>query len=456
MKPILTPEEVAAVDAAAPEPTAVLIARAGAAVARSALQLLGGGYGRRAAVVVGKGNNGNDGRVAAARLARRGVRCRLVTPHELPGAARLLREAHLVVDAAYGTGFVDRGTWRPPPLGPVPVLAVDIPSGVDGRTGRAVSGTWAAVRTVTFAALKPGLLLEPGRSLAGDVDLVDIGLDVRRARAHLVEAADVAGWLPTPPPDTHKWRAACWVVAGSPGMTGAAVLAARGAQRAGAGYVRLSVPGPAGAPAAAPAEVVGVALPPEAEADAVLAGADRFHSLVVGPGLGRSEAARALVVALAARAPLPLVLDGDGLGPLRADALRHAPGPRVLTPHDGEFAQLTGGPPGLDRIDAARALAGASRAVVLLKGPTTVVADPAGAALLVTEGPVGLATAGSGDVLSGIIGAFLARGVPAFEAAAAGAFLHGRAARLGPAQGLVAGDLPDHLPAAMASLGRHR
>jgi NAD(P)H-hydrate epimerase len=235
-------------------------------------------------------------------------------------------------------------------------------------------------------------------------------------------------------------------------MTGAAVLSARGAQRSGAGYVRLSQPGAEQGPSAAPVEVVGVGLPAESWASAVLEGADRFHALVLGPGLGRADETRAQVAELVARCPLPVVLDGDGLHAVGPARLRGADGPRVLTPHDGEFEQLTGRRPGPDRIAAARGLAEDSGAIALLKGPTTVVADPSGRCLVVSEGPVSLATAGSGDVLSGVIGALLARGVGPFEAAAAGAFLHGRAARLGPARGLVASDLPDLLPAAVASL----
>ena len=230
MIPIFTPEEMAAVDAAAPEPVSVLIERAGAAVARSALELLGGGYGRRVVVLAGKGNNGADGRVAARHLERRGVRVLLVDALDAPS---VLPSCDLVIDAAYGTGF--HGEHHPPDPGGAPVLAVDIPSGVAGLTGEVGGRALAAVRTVTFAALKPGLVLEPGRSLAGDIELVDIGLDVRSARMGLVERDDVAAWLPHRPVESHKWKTAVLVVAGSPGMTGAAHLAARAAQRAGAG-----------------------------------------------------------------------------------------------------------------------------------------------------------------------------------------------------------------------------
>jgi NAD(P)H-hydrate epimerase len=443
MIPVLTPEEMAAVDATAPEPVEVLIERAGAAVAREALDLLGGAYGRRVVVVAGKGNNGNDGRVAAVRLRRRGVRVTVVDAAAPPA---VVPPCDLVVDAAYGTGF--RGTWTPPDPGAAPVLAVDIPSGVDGRTGQAEGEVLAAERTVTFAALKPGLLLRRGPALAGEVVVADIGLDVGTVSAALVEDDDVAAWLPSRPREAHKWQAAVWVVAGSPGMTGAATLAARGAQRIGAGYVRLSTPG--GDPGAgAPVEAVGAALPAEEWAAEVLDGAERFAALVVGPGLGREEGTAAEVRRLVAESPVPVVVDGDGLS-----ALGERPAPpatTVLTPHDGEYARLTGSPPGPDRLLAATELARAAGGIVLLKGSTTVVAG-GDRTLLTTTGDARLATAGTGDVLSGAIGGLLAQGLDPARAAAAGAHLHGRAAALGPARGLVAGDLPDLLPATLAAV----
>lgn len=449
MIPILTPEETRAVDAAAAEPVDVLIARAGAAVARTARRLLGGTYGRRVVVVAGKGNNGNDGRVAGERLRHAGVRVHLVEaaagPVELPAA-------DLVIDAAYGTGF--RGTWSPPDPGRTPVLAVDIPSGVDGLTGEAEGPVLAAAATVTFAALKPGLVLEPGRSLAGEVEVADIGLPAPSA-THLLTEGDVRQAWPARPVATHKWRAATWVVAGSPGMLGSAHLASRAAQRAGAGMVRLSSPG-VGADPQHPTEVVGRSLGADGWAPLVLGELHRFHSVVVGPGLGRAEAAASAVRELVAGAHRPLVVDGDGLvalsGHLDLVAGRARRGaPTVLTPHDGEYAALCGAPPGPDRIAAARALAARAGAVVLLKGPTTVVAAAGGDALVVTEGDARLATAGTGDVLSGIIGALLAQGVEPLLAAAMGAWVHGAAGRLGPARGLVAGDLVDLLPAVLAA-----
>ena len=429
MLPVVTPAEMGAIDAAAPEPVEELIERAGAAVARSALRLLGGTYGRRVVVVAGKGNNGNDGRAAARRLARRGVRVEVLDAADLPGA---LPPADLVIDAAYGTGF--RGDWKAPTTD-APVLAVDIPSGVDGLTGVAAGSPFPAVATVTFAALKPGLLLADGPELAGEVELADIGLDVSSASVHVVEEADVAAWLPRRPRSGHKWQAAVRLVAGSPGMTGAAHLASAAAFRAGAGYVTLSSPGVEDDPLK-PTEVVGRPLPAEGWVEAALEDAERYGSLVVGPGLGAADEVPALVAGW----PGPVLVDGDGLVPdLHGDQL-------VLTPHEGEFARLAGEKPGADRIAAVRRLAASTGAVVLLKGSTTVVAEPAGEVLVTTTGDARLATAGTGDVLSGVIGALLAAGVPPARAAAAGAFLHGRAGALGFSHGLVASDLLDRLP----------
>ncbi|MEJ7844911.1 MAG: NAD(P)H-hydrate dehydratase [Acidimicrobiales bacterium] len=449
MRPVVTPEEMAAIDAGAPEPVDELVRRAGAAVARAALDLLGGAYGRRVVVVVGKGNNGADGRDAAVRLRRRGVRVVVLDAAAAEGTR--LPASDLVVDAAYGTGF--RGSYVAPDPGGAPVLAVDIPSGVDGLTGEATDTAVRAMATVTFAARKPGLLLLPGRAHAGRVDVVDIGLDTGRARTHLVDATDVAAWFPTRPDDAHKWRSAVWVVGGSPGMTGAPVLAAAAAARAGAGYVRLSAPGVGPPLPGAPVEVVGTDLAAEGWAGAVLDEADRFRALVVGPGLGSAAGAAAEVRRLVARSAVPVVVDGDGLRALAGAAPASAAAAAVvLTPHDGEFEALAGHAPGADRLAATRALAAATGAVVLLKGPTTVVADAAGAVLVVVAGDARLATAGTGDVLTGTIAALLARGLDPLRAAAAGALLHGRAALLGPADGLVAGDIVGHLPGAISDL----
>ncbi len=451
MKPVVTVAEMQAIDAEAKAEVeeAVLVERAGTGLATWALRLLGGCYGRRVVVIAGKGNNGADGRVAASRLRRRGAAVQVIEAGALSSISPPGR-VDLVIDAAYGTGF--RGTYRAPAVPPgVPVLAADIPSGVNGDTGEACGEPLRADLTVTFAALKPGLLQGDGPLLAGHVEVVDIGLDVNRAHLWAVEDSDVARMLPARERAAHKWQSAIAVVAGSPGMTGAAELCARSAYRGGAGMVRLGVPGADLAELGA-TEAVGVVLPAELWAPAALEMAERCKALVVGPGLGREEDSASQVRQLVAEASVPVVVDADGLFALgTGEDVAAVVGKRrtrgahdvVLTPHDGEFARLTGSAPGKDRIGDAARLALSSGAVVLLKGPTTVVARPDGRALLAVAGSPRLATAGTGDVLSGVIGAFLARGLAPLEAAALAAHVHARAAELGRAEGLVAGEVAD-------------
>ncbi|HWL45982.1 MAG TPA: NAD(P)H-hydrate dehydratase [Ilumatobacter sp.] len=459
MIPVVTPERMRAVDAASGEPLDVLVGRAGEAVARAAIELLGGTYGRTVTVFAGPGNNGADGRVAAERLATRGIRVHVFAADALPA---VLPASDLVIDAAFGTGFrVDRvGTapWNPPDVGRVPVLAVDIPSGLDGTTGVAAERTLAATATVTFGALKPGHLFGRGPDLCGTLHLAPIGLgpaiaDVGGPAINAVEQSDVAAWVPARGRTDHKWVSAVRVVAGSPPMRGAASLCAAAAHRAGAGLVALSVPGDAhGGGPLAPVEAIDRAIPASGWADTVLADLHRFRALVVGPGLGRDDDTRTAIADLVTRSSLPIVVDGDGLAALPWNPegslafLRERPGPVVLTPHDGEYTLLTGARPGPDRIAAAHRLSTLTGAVVLLKGPTTVVAEPGGATYLVTNGDERLATAGTGDVLSGVIAALLARGTSPAEAAAAGAWLHAAAAQAGPRHGLVASDLLLELP----------
>lgn len=457
MRPILTAAEMAEVDARAQAEVGIeaLIGRAGHAVFCAALARLGGTYGRRVVVVAGRGHNGEDGKVAAALLARRGVRVQILAAGDVPGQ---LPECDLVIDAAYGTGF--RGTYRAPRSG-APVLSVDVPSGVRADTGAAGDGAVRAEETVTFGALKPGLLLEPGRAHAGLVRLDSIGLDASSARMFEVEDADVAQRLPRRPREAHKWQSACYVVAGSPGMTGAAAMCARAAGRAGAGMVRLGSPG--AEPGSVPfLEAVARPLPATGWVGAVLAEVARCKALVCGPGLGPDGAAS--VRELVATAEVPMVLDADGLNALGEIGAGNGPlarrrAPVVLTPHAGEFARLAGSPPGEDRIADVRGLAQRCGAVVLLKGATTVVADPDGRVLIAATGSPRLATAGTGDVLSGVIGAFLARGLPPLEASALAAHVHGRAAALGREEGLLANDLPELvaevLSAATPAMSRH-
>ncbi len=451
MRPVLTRDEMQAADAAAVATVshATLVRRAGSAVAFRALDLLGGAYGRRVVVVAGKGSNGADGQVAAAILARRGARVQVLDAGGPAAAAGVaLPPCDLVVDAAYGTGF--RGTYDAPRApGGTPVLAVDLPSGTDADSGATPGDAVRADATVTFAALKPGLLQGDGARLCGAVEVADIGVGFPVPHALLVEDADIAALLPARPRHVNKWTHAVGVAAGSAGMEGAAVLCTRGAMAGGAGMIRLGSPGD---PVAAwPTEAVRMHLPVDGWAEPFLAATTRCRALVIGPGLGTDATTAGEIRAVLATAPVPVVIDADALTALgevgAARALLDTRGaPSVVTPHDGEYARLAGRPPGDDRLAAARALAEAIGAVVLLKGPLTAVAAPGRAeapdVLLAAAGGPTLATAGSGDVLSGLIGAFCARGVEAFEAAALAAHVHGRAAALGPVEGLVAGDLP--------------
>lgn len=427
MIPVVTPAQMAAIDAAAPEPVEVLIDRAGAAVARAALDLMGGAYGRRAVVLAGPGHNGDDGRAAALRLRRRGVR---VAAFDAVAAARTgepLPAADLYVDAAFGTGL--SRPYSPPPRSDpaAPVLAVDIPSGLDGLTGAVLGGSvWAAARTVTFAALKPGLLFGAGPALCGEVTVADIGLDPAVEPAcGLMTDADVDP-LPAGGGATHKWRSAVLVAAGSPGMGGAASLVCAAALRSGARMVHLCAPEPV--TARAPLEVVASAPP-------LAVPVERFHAAAVGPGLGLGAEASARLAEVL-DLPIPVVVDADGLRLLARPELaarqRRRTAPTVLTPHDGELAALAGSEPGPDRIAAARAATADTGAVVLLKGGPTVVADPDGRVLIAAAGDARLATAGSGDVLTGMIAARLAAFAPVTAAdviqrTAEAAHLHGRA-----------------------------
>ncbi len=449
MKPVLTVAEMAAVDAEASEPVEVLIERAGSAVAWAALDMLGGAYGKRVIVIAGKGNNGADGRAAAQRLRERGVVVHVV---EAVDAPPVLPHADLVIDGAYGTGF--HGDYDAPSAAGAPVLAIDIPSGVHGETGVACEGAVRATRTVTMGALKPGLLLADGPDYAGIVTVEGIGLDVGDATVHVVEDADVRAWVPRRARLAHKWRGAVCVIGGSPGLYGAAGLAAAAAQRAGSGMVRLAIPGgtPSGPPK--PIASLGADLPVRRWGRAAVEATERCAAAVLGPGLGRSSEAQDGAADVLKGTSIPLVIDADALMPslIRLDVISKRGGPVVIAPHEAEFERLSGHAPGLDRLYDTRELAATTGCVVLLKGAPTVVAEPGGRVLLACAGDERLATGGTGDVLAGVIAAFCARGAPAFEAAAAAAHVHGLAGRLGWRHGLVADDLLALLPPALAQV----
>jgi len=499
MRPLLTPAEAGELDRvtqAAGTPAQVLMERAGGGVARACLDLLGGGYGRRAVVVCGKGNNGGDGLVAARHLSRAGVRvvvlllgtdfsepsagnlARLgretdvrVRPFDPAVLARELTRADLAVDAIFGTGFrgAPEDDWAEAieivNAAAPPVVAVDIASGVDGATGEVAGVAVRADLTVTFGAAKFGSVLLPGAEYAGDVRVVDIGFDEAAVPmgGGLTEPADVAAVLPERAIDGHKKASGTLlVVAGSRGMPGAARLAARAAGRVGAGYVIVATPASAMPTIQAElAEAVFLPLPETASGSlaaeaigAVTDAAAGAHALAIGPGLSRDPQTTAFVRALVREAAVPVVLDADALNAFAGEhaALADRKAEAVLTPHLGELARLLGRAAS-DRLAEARALALEVDAVALLKGTRSVIAAPDGSVRVNPTGSPALATAGTGDVLTGTIGGLLARGVEPYAAAWAGAYLHGLAGILaaGPdGDGIVAGDVAERLPDAIA------
>lgn len=476
MLTVVTPAEMGEADrrtisAGTPEP--VLVERAGGAVARHALRMLGGAYGRRVVVVRGRGNNGADGAVAADRLRGQGVGVdEFVLAGGVDEAAlrRALGRSHLAIDAMFGTGF--RGALEGDAVlvarvlreSGIPALAVDIPSGVDGTTGEVRGDAVNARETICFAALKPGLLFEPGRTHAGRVRVADIGIDVGATQLHVLEPADLR--VATRATDGNKWSSGVLVVGGSSGMLGAAVMAGHASARAGAGMVVCGVPGIDAAARAAGTELVMRALPATSDggldteaADAVLADVERFRAVAIGPGLGREARTQEVVRRLVGDCPLPIVVDADGLNALVADPevlhARRARGfpPAILTPHAGEYARLAYKPVDADRVASARDLAARLDAIVLLKGPGTVIAAPDGDAVVNRTDSPALATAGTGDVLTGIIAGLLAAGASPFDAATTGAYVHGRAATVaGTGDDLIATDLLAALHPTLAAL----
>ncbi len=438
MKPIVTTQAMRDLDVSSGIDESVLIRRAAWNVARIAQHMLGGTYGRRVCVIAGPGNNGNDGRVCAQLLAERGVKVDVVAPNVTE-----IYNVDLVVDAAYGTGF--HGEYRSPECGGIPVLAVDIPSGVSGDTGERSIDAVQATRTVTFAAYKPGHFLGDGPAACGVTTLTDIGIDASDATMWHIEESDVRKSIPHRRRHAHKWNAAVTMVAGSATMMGAAELVARGAMRSGAGMVHAVTPGSEDGLHVGVTEVVELTSTYDNVVEVVLDDLTRTDTVVIGPGLGRGEVIEERVRKLVALVDVPIVVDGDGLYALRDIAqwesmLRARHAPTVLTPHQGEFARLgfRGNP-----LDNLRELARTTSATVLLKGPTTLIAGPDETIRFVTEGDARLATAGTGDVLAGVIGSFLSQGMEAPIAAASAAYVHGKAAQRGPCRGLIASDLPD-------------
>lgn len=434
-------------------------------------------YGARVALLVGAGNNGADALYAGAWLARRGAAVVAVlagdpVPHAFAaflraggrvGTPEALAGAEVVLDGLVGIG--GRGPLRPaaaelvahlapatsaPPADAEPrasgrnggrgafVVAVDVPSGVDADTGEVSPGAVRADLTVTFGTLKPGLLL--ARAHVGDLELVDVGLTLPPAQVEALADGDVLALLPTPDPASDKYgRGVLGVVAGSPTYTGAPVLTVGAAVRAGAGMVRY-------VGAEQPAGLVRHRWP-EAVVTSTVATTGRVQAWVVGPGLG-TDALDVVREVLASA--VPVLVDADALTVVaeHQDLLRARQAPTLLTPHDREYARF-GTEVGPDRIGAARRLAADLGVHVLLKGDATVVAAPDGRARVNTTGTTALASAGSGDVLAGAVGALLAQGLDPLDAGSVGAHLHGLAGSLaGPgASGLV-----EAWPAALRAL----
>jgi len=481
-----------------------LMERAGAAVARTAERLTPDGP---VTVVCGKGNNGGDGLVVARLLREAGHEVAVVCvadPAELQGdalanlerlpgdwplrldgspwaqgqdgpAAGPFERPAAIVDALLGTGFegAPRGAYADAiaaiERAGAPVVSVDVPSGVEASTGVVLDAAVHAAVTVTFHAAKPGLWIRPGKDHAGEVETVDIGIPrgaPPRARVGLIDDSALSSLPRRTGASTKFVSGHVFVAGGSVGLTGAPAMACRAAMRAGAGYVTAFVPAavqPVLAGSGVP-EVMFQALP-EAEGGLDLAGVEQVleaaldgGALVLGPGLGRQESAVAFARRLARAARIPLVLDADGLNAhaRRPEELRSRGEPTVLTPHSGELGRL------LDirssdvegeRLHYVREAAERSGAVVVLKGDDTLIADPGGIVAVSRGGSPALATAGTGDVLSGVIAAALAQRLDPFSAAAAGVLLHARAGRLaaraaGAAEAVIATDVIEALGAA--------
>jgi len=477
-------------------PGFVLMERAGRAVARATAMLAGRRYGARVAIVCGKGNNGGDGFVAARVLHREGVavNCLLLAEESdykgdaaahlsqmeragvkaVPFEAGTLGACDVIVDAVFGTGF--RGRVEGPPAKAIEainssdarVLSVDIPSGVAGDTGAVEGPAVAANVTVAIAAQKIGTVLHPGAGHSGRVDVVDIGIDLREASVQIPEPSDVRAMLPTRSLDAHKRSSgSVLVLAGSDGMSGAALLACRGAARMGAGYVTLV--------STAYVDHAKKGLIPEAVSRIVAGHAElgpevltefaddfiRAGAVALGPGLGTGSRQRTLVEAALDAVDVPLVLDADALNVLAGDStpLGKRTNPTVITPHPGEMATLlgiSGAKVQADRVGVARKAASDLGCVVVLKGAGTVVADSEGRVILNPTGGPELATAGTGDVLTGVIGALLAENLDASSAAVAGVFVHGLAGtvagRATEGRGVVSWDVAEALPAAIGEL----
>jgi hydroxyethylthiazole kinase-like uncharacterized protein yjeF len=474
---------------AAGTPGFALMLSAGQAIAEAAMDLVEQGP---ILVVAGRGNNGGDGFVAAAELAARGREVSVILLCErdslqgdaasaargwkypvLPFNPQAIGHPALIIDALFGAGLNRSVKGEPHDMieainaNGAPVLSIDLPSGINGDTGAVMGVAVRATETVTFFRRKPAHLLLPGRMYCGRVRVADIGIDARvleEIRPHTFENIPQF-WrksFPVPPIDGHKYaRGHAIVVSGDLAATGAARMAARGALRAGAGLVTLASPRDALAVNASALTAVMVRAINTAVEFAELLTDKRLNTCVIGPGAGLGVRTRDFVLT-ALSAKRNLVLDADALTSFADapdhlfEAIKDSHDPQVvLTPHEGEFPRLfsdiSNKHPGRSKLERVGAAAERSGAIVLLKGPDTVVASPDGRATIAANAPPWLATAGAGDVLAGMIAGMLAQGVAAFEAASIGVWMHGEAAReAGP--GLIAEDLPEVLPAVFRHL----
>jgi hydroxyethylthiazole kinase-like uncharacterized protein yjeF len=450
-EPLYSADEMRAAEAG--HDTRELMERAGALAAEAALQELR--EADRWTIVVGGGANGGDGRIVARHLEAQGKQVRIV---DAKAGETDLGKPHAVVDALFGTGFGGEPRVEAAALierinaSPAPVLAIDLPSGVDASTGEIPGVAVQADATVTFHGRKIGVVVAPGRFNAGRVRVADIGLEPGETRHRLV-LPELLRSVPRRSERDNKYTAGhVLVVGGSPGMSGAPSLTAAAAMRADAGYVTVAARESV-LPVLEARLVEAVKKPlPEKLGDkaveTVLELAAKASAVALGPGLGRDEGARTLVRRLLTELELPIVVDADALHELE---LADWPGPRVLTPHEGELGRLLGRKDvSAHRLASVQEAAERFRCVVVLKGADTLVAAPGKGVLVVASGLPSLATAGTGDVLTGIVGAFLAKGMEPQRAAAAAAAAQQRAAVEAPERaGLIASDLIDALPRAL-------
>ena len=441
-EPLYTAEEMLAAEAG--HDVDELMERAGRAVAEFVLEEWD--ENESITIVCGGGNNGGDGRVAA-RVLREEERDVRIVDAKPDDEEKDLGSPGVIVDALFGTGFTGKPRPRAARLieqinaANVDVVAVDVPSGVDASTGEVAGAVVKAVATVTFHREKVGLYVAPGAFSSGEIDVVDIGL-ADGETSHAKVTPEILDEIPLRFASDTKYSAgSVLVVGGSPGLTGAACLAARAAFRADAGYVAVAAPRES-LPVLESQLLEAVKRPLEDVWDA----AERARALALGPGLGRSEESKALVRRLLEETDLPAVVDADALWelePFRRSA------PTVLTPHSGELARLLGVESAwvdAHRLEAAHRAIERFDCVVLLKGEGTIVAAP-GECVLVCPGFPSLATAGTGDVLTGVIGSFLAKGMDARLATAAAATAHSEAAAEAPQRaGLIASDVIEMLP----------